>query len=212
MYTTASFLFVLILSCEQNKSTIPIFNTAEFEPEWIDIHNTNPKKLHTIGDFEFTNQNNETVTNKTYQDKIYITDFFFTTCPSICPKMTRNMHDLQEHYKDTEKVMLLSHTVAPWIDSVAQLKRYAIANDVIDSKWNMVTGDQEQLYDIARNSYFAEKEIGLQLGTDDFLHTENFILVDQNRHIRGIYNGTITNDIERLKEDVAILLKEEYTN
>lgn len=205
------YLWILFstLSCTQHENTLPYYNSAEFEPEWIDPYNRDTKKMHTIANFSFLNQNNKVITEKTFQHKIYITDFFFTTCPSICPQMTRNMHALQEHYVNNKNVMLLSHTVAPWIDSVPQLKRYAMANEVDDSKWNLVTGSQEDIYDIARNSYFAEKEIGLQLGTDDFLHTENFILVDHNRHIRGIYNGTIENDIHRLKEDIDILIKEE---
>lgn len=198
----------LVLSCTSNHSTIPYFNSADFEPVWIGEEMSAQSKLHTIADFSFVNQNNDVITHTTYQDKIYVTDFFFTTCPSICPKMTRSMSKLQDEYKEESRVMLLSHTVTPWIDSVAQLKRYAVANEVDDTKWHLVTGTQEALYNQARTSYFAEKEIGLQLSSDDFLHTENFILVDQDRHIRGIYNGTIDNDIQRLIEDINILLSE----
>lgn len=201
-------LFICSIACHNDHSSIPYFDTADFEPLWIGDEIESNTNLHKIADFSFVNQNNETVTNDTYKDKLYVTDFFFTTCPSICPMMTKNMYHLQEHFKETNEVMLLSHTVTPWVDSVAQLKRYAIANEVIDSKWNLVTGTEEDLYRIARTSYFAEKEIGLQLSSDDFLHTENFILVDGNRHIRGIYNGTIKKDIERIKEDIEVLLKE----
>lgn len=200
---------IVVVGCRERNSSIPYFNNAEFEPMWIGEDLESIKSLHTIDNFRFVNQNNKAVTNEDYDGAIYVADFFFTTCPSICPKMTRNMFALQTHFKDTEEVKLISHTVTPWIDSVAQLKRYAVANEVIDDKWNLVTGTQEELYRIARTSYFAEKEIGMQLGTDDFLHTENFILIDQSRHIRGIYNGTIDNDIERIKEDIEILLNEE---
>lgn len=200
-------VLVICISC-QDKSGIPYFNSADFEPLWVGDDIQSLRNMHTIDNFSFTNQNGEVVNNATYEGNIYVTDFFFTTCPSICPKMTRNMHVLQEYFKDEDEVMLLSHTVTPWIDSVGQLKRYAEANEVIDKKWNLVTGTEEELYNIARNSYFAEKEIGLQLTSDDFLHTENFILVDENRHIRGIYNGTIDSDIKRIKEDIETLLKE----
>jgi len=122
--------------------------------------------------------------------------------------MTANMALLQEAYKDDNRIKLISHTVTPWIDTVKQLQRYANEYDVIPEKWHLVTGDKQEIYDLARNAYFAEKEIGLQLSSDDFLHTENFILVDSQRHIRGIYNGTILNEIDRIKRDISTLLND----
>lgn len=199
-------LFVfIVVCCSNDKFTLPYFNTAEFTPEWIDAKNLSSTKMHTIGNFSFIDQSGHTITNQDFKDKIYLANFFFTTCPSICPQMTANMAKLQDIYRDDNRVKFLSHSVTPWIDTVEQLQRYAIEYRVIPDKWHLVTGDKAEIYDIARQSYFAEMEIGTQLTTDDFLHTENFILVDANKHIRGIYNGTILSEIERIRDDISVL-------
>jgi len=196
---------LLLDSCKQDKITMPYYNSAEFRPEWITHDDLKIREIHTIDTFTFRDQSNNLISNKDFDGKIYISNFFFTTCPGICPQMTANMAILQDAYKDDNRIKLISHTVTPWIDTVQQLKRYAKEYDVIPDKWHLVTGDKETIYDLARNSYFAEKEIGLQLSSDDFLHTENFILVDTKRHIRGIYNGTISSEIDRLTDDISIL-------
>lgn len=203
------FLSVLILiGCKETMTTLPFFNSAEMTPEWIDKTDSRYKDIHTIRPFTFTNQNNEVVTNETFDDHIYVTDFFFTTCPSICPKMTESMLVLQEEFKNNPEILLLSHSVTPWMDTVEQLKRYANDKGVDDSKWHLVTGEMEEIYNIARKSYFADGKIGMQISDDEFLHTENFILVDKSRRIRGIYNGTMDLDITRLIEDLDILCNE----
>ena len=153
------------------------------------------------------NQNGKTVTQDTYNDKIYIADFFFTTCQTICPIMTDHMVILQNKLKHDPDVMLLSHTVTPKIDSVAQLKKYALNKGVLDTKWNLVTGDKKEIYELARKSYFAVKSYG-DGGDYDMIHTENFILVDQKKRIRGYYDGTRKEDIELLLSDIDILKKE----
>src|SRR5690606_3061558 len=142
------------------------------------------KKYHKIADFSLTNQNGKTVTQADYENKIYVADFFFTTCQTICPIMTDHMVYIQKELKDEPDVMLLSHTVTPEIDSVAQLKKYALKKGVDDSRWNLVTGDKKQIYDLARKSYLAVKDIE---GFDpyDMIHTENFMLIDKKRQIRG---------------------------
>ena len=205
-------LFVLALiilslsSCKQDKITMPYYNSAEFTPEWISDDDLRARAIHRIDTFTFRDQSNNLISNKDFDGKIYISNFFFTTCPGICPQMTANMAILQDTYKDDDRIKLISHTVTPWIDTVEQLRRYAKEYDVIPDKWHLVTGSKEAIYDLARNSYFAEKEIGVQLSSDDFLHTENFLLVDSKRHIRGIYNGTISSEIDRLTDDISILL------
>ena len=153
------------------------------------------------------NQNGKTVTQDTYNDKIYIADFFFTTCQTICPIMTDHMVILQNKLKHDPDVMLLSHTVTPKIDSVAQLKKYALNKGVLDTKWNLVTGDKKEIYELARKSYLAVKSYG-DGGDYDMIHTENFILVDQKKRIRGYYDGTRKEDIELLLSDIDILKKE----
>lgn len=161
------------------------------------------KKYHTIADFSLTNQNGRQITQADYEDKIYIADFFFTTCPTICPIMTKNMVEIQESIKNDD-VFLLSHSVTPQIDSVAQLKKYALEKGVDDSKWNLVTGDKKQIYELARKSYLAVKTDG-DGGPFDMIHTENFILVDKEKRIRGFYDGTNSEEIEKLLSDLEIL-------
>lgn len=185
-------------------TALPYFNSPDFTPEW----DGSKGHAHTIADFNFQDQQGQWVSQETFAGKIYIADFFFTYCTGICPKMTTNMARLQERFRDNPHVMLLSHTVMPWADSIPRLADYAESQGVNHDKWKMVTGSKEELYTIARKSYFAEEEMGYVRGAEGFLHTENFILVDQNRRIRGIYNGTLGVEIDRLKADVDLLMRE----
>lgn len=189
------------------KEVLPVFQPAQVNKELVDSTIQYVKKYHTIADFSLINQNGKTVTQETYNDKIYIADFFFTTCQTICPIMTDHMVILQNKLKHDPDVMLLSHTVTPKIDSVAQLKRYALNKGVMDTKWNLVTGDKKEIYELARKSYLAVKSYG-DGGDYDMIHTENFILVDQKKRIRGYYDGTREEDIEVLLNDIDILKKE----
>ena len=189
------------------KEVLPVFQPAQVNKELVDSTIQYVKKYHTIADFSLINQNGKTVTQDTYNDKIYIADFFFTTCQTICPIMTDHMVILQNKLKHDPDVMLLSHTVTPKIDSVAQLKKYALNKGVLDTKWNLVTGDKKEIYELARKSYLAVKSYG-DGGDYDMIHTENFILVDQKKRIRGYYDGTREEDIELLLSDIDILKKE----
>lgn len=200
----SAIIISLFYNALQPKKTLPIYNPAMVNSELVDSTMRYIKKYHTIADFSLTNQNGKTITQKEYEDKIYVADFFFTTCPTICPIMTKNMAALQEHILNDDDVLLLSHSVTPQIDSVAQLKKYALEKGVIDNKWNLVTGDKKQIYELARKSYLAVKTDG-DGGTYDMIHTENFILVDKKRRIRGFYDGTKEEEIEKLLEDLSIL-------
>jgi len=195
-------------SCQESNSQLPFFNSADFKPEWIPTNSDKYNSIHKIDEFSFVDQEGRTITNQDFDGKIYVADFFFTTCPGICPQMTDNMKILQEKYKHDDKFKLISHSVTPWLDTVAQLKRYADLYEVDPSKWHLVTGPTDAIYNLARQSYFAEKEIGLQLTEDDFLHTENFLLIDPKRRIRGIYNGTVSDEIDRIEHDIKILQEE----
>jgi len=190
------------------REVLPIFQPAQVNEELVDSTIQHVKKYHTIADFSLTNQNGKTVTQDTYNNKIYIADFFFTTCQTICPIMTDHMVILQDKLKLDSDVMLLSHTVTPEIDSVAQLKKYALNKGVLDSKWNLVTGDKKEIYQLARKSYLAVKS-NSDGGEYDMIHTENFILIDQKRRIRGYYDGTLEEDIESLLNDIDILKQEQ---
>ncbi len=190
------------------KKTLKIYNPADVNPEMVDSTVQYISKYHTIADFSFINQNGKTITQKDYEGKIYVADFFFTTCGSICPIMTTNMVDIQKAILHNPKVLLLSHTVFPEIDSVPVLKKYAIDKGVIDSKWNLVTGDKKEIYKLARKSYLAVKQ-GKPSELYDMVHTENFVLIDTKRRVRGFYDGTKKEEIQRLIEDINWLSQNE---
>ena len=190
------------------KKILPIYQPAMVNYELVDSTLQHVKKFHQIAPFELTNQNGEIITQNDYQNKIYIADFFFTTCPTICPKMTENMARIQAQIIDDPQVKLLSFSVTPQIDSVAQLKRYAIEKGVNDQKWNLVTGPKKEIYTLARKSFLAVKEDG-DGGAYDMIHTENFILVDTKKRIRGFYDGTDPMAMEELMLDISVLKRED---
>lgn len=187
---------------------LPYYNDESFTPHWITPNTEEEKQFHKIPDFKLVDQLGDTLTQKSFENQVYITDFFFTTCPGICLKMTNNMTKVQEAFLDNPEVAILSHSVTPSIDSVAVLKTYAEKNGVIDSKWHLVTGDKTEIYNLGRNEYFVENDLGIPKDINDFLHTENFLLIDKNKHIRGIYNGLNRASIAQLITDVNALLEE----
>ena len=189
---------------------LPIYQPAQVNYELVDSTIQYQKKYHRIANFSLTNQNGDTITQEFYKDKIYVADFFFTTCQTICPIMTDHMYDIQKQTISDPEVLLLSHSVTPEVDSVAQLKRYAKKKLVNSSKWNLVTGNKKQIYELARKSYLAVKNAG-NGGPFDMIHTENFMLIDKKRQIRGFYDGTDSEEIERLLEDIKVL-KASYKN
>ncbi|SHL33813.1 SCO family protein [Flavobacterium saccharophilum] len=197
----------LFYSALKPQKTLPIYNPADVNPELVDSTIQYKSKYHTIADFSFVNQNGDTITQKNYEGKIYVADFFFTTCGSICPKMSTNLSEVQKAVLNNPKVLLLSHTVFPEVDSVSVLKAYAVKYGVVDSKWNLVTGDKKEIYTMARKSYLAVK-LGRPDQLYDMVHTENFVLVDQKRRVRGFYDGTNKEEIKRLIEDIDFLSQE----
>ncbi len=201
-------ILALFYNALKPQKRLPIFQPSMVNYELVDSTLQHVKKFHKIAPFKMTNQNGETITDKDYNGKIYVADFFFTTCPTICPKMTANMGELQRVFRKDSQVMLLSFSVTPKVDSVAQLKRYATEKGVEDSKWNLVTGDKKEIYTLARQSYLAVKSDG-DGGKYDMIHTENFILVDPEQRIRGFYDGTDSEALQILVDDI-LLLKKEY--
>ena len=195
-----------IYSVLKPKEILPVYQPSEVNAELVDSTLHYKKKYHTIADFSLKNQNGETITQADYNDKIYVADFFFTTCQTICPVVTGHMVEIQEALKNDSDVLLLSHTVQPEVDTVAQLKKYALVKGVDDRKWKLVTGDKKQIYDLARKSYLAAKDA--PYSPYELIHTENFVLVDTEKRIRGFYDGTLPEDIERLLHDIAVLKKE----
>lgn len=200
-------IMAIIYSILKPKKVLPIYQPSKVNAEMVDSTIQYISKYHKIADFSLLNQNGKTITQKDYKDKIYVADFFFTTCQSICPIMTDHMAKIQKAIINDDDVMLLSHSVTPDIDSVAQLKKYAIEKGVNDKKWNLVTGDKKEIYELARKSYMAVKTDGN--GDEyDMIHTENFMLIDKKRQIRGYYDGTKPEDIDRLLEDIKVLEQE----
>tara|TARA_B110000014_G_C20033595_1_gene536865 strand:+ start:67 stop:732 length:666 start_codon:yes stop_codon:yes gene_type:complete len=195
-------IFYSILKPQPN---LPIYQPADVNAKLVDTSIVHKIKYHTISDFSLINQNGDTITQNFYNDKIYVADFFFTTCQTICPIMTKNMKEIQDKLINDKEILLLSHSVTPEIDSVGQLKKYAIANKINDDKWNLVTGDKKQIYNLARKSYLAVEDS--EFGNFDMIHTENFMLIDKKRQIRGFYDGTEKNEIIRLLSDIEILKK-----
>ncbi len=211
LYLVLALLTIFACKTEQKvnkETTLPFFNSAVFTPEWISETSNNYVDIHTIPAFKFTNQEGEFITNKTYEGKIYVADFFFTTCPGICPKLAKNMGELQAIFKDDDEVMFLSHSVTPEQDSVPVLKEYGIENKVNPKKWNLVTGDKKEIYNIARQGYFADEDFVKTQDEDAFIHTENFVLIDKKGRIRGVYNGTLAVEKDRILRHIQLLKKE----
>ena len=211
LITTAMFLIFGIIAVSifysilKPKPNLPIYQPAQVNSKLVDTSVAHRIKYHTISNFNLINQNGDTITQAFYDDKIYVADFFFTTCQSICPVMTKNMKKVQDKLINDKEILLLSHSVTPEIDSVEQLKRYAISNQINDDKWNLVTGDRKQIYNLARKSYLAVEDN--PTGEYDMIHTENFMLIDKKNQIRGFYDGTLESEISRLLDDIEILKK-----
>jgi protein SCO1/2 len=203
---------IILIGCNSNvendSSELPFYNTATFTPHWLANHSDSIINFHKVPSFSLINQNGATITEKTVDGKIYVVDFFFTSCPGICPKMTANMKILQDEFLEDDAILLLSHSVTPEVDTIEKLQAYAIDKGVDAKRWHLLTGERQEIYNLGRKAYFVEESMGLEKSEDDFLHTENFVLIDKNRHIRGIYNGLNKTDIQNLIGDIAILKKE----
>ena len=220
MDTKKKILFIAICLCavsckpnhEKEKQAIrklPFYNTADFTPQWIESGSALYDSIHTIPAFAFINQDGKAITEKTVAGKIYVADFFFTSCPGICKRLTTNMALVQNAYKDDAGVLLVSHSVTPENDSIPRLKQYANSFGVVSGKWHLVTGNRDRIYNIARRAYFADEDMGEQKSNNDFLHTENLLLIDTHRRIRGVYKGTSVKDVDDLIADIQVLKREE---
>lgn len=205
-------LVISSLACQNKISkeeTLPYFNQPDWTPEWISKQDPNFNKIHQIPNFKLFNQNGQLVTQKKVDGKIYVANFFFTSCRKICLKMMDNMSLIQNAYKNDSEIHLLSHSVIPEIDSVPLLKKYANRLKIDSKSWDLLTGDKNLIYNLAKKQYFAGDSVGFYQSGNEFLHTENFILIDKQRRIRGVYNGTLLVEIDRIKKDIETLKREE---
>ena len=190
------------------KTKLPVYNPVDVNPRLVDDSVKHVSRDHRIANFQLINQNGQEITQDDFEGKIYIADFFFTRCQTICPVMAINMKDLQDHFQHDEEVKFLSHSVTPVIDSIPVLRAYADEKGAIDGKWELTTGDKRHIYELARKSYFAVLDEG-DGGAQDFIHTEQFILVDKKKQIRGFYDGTDSTEMDRIIRDIEILKLEE---
>src|SRR3990172_6572387 len=196
-------VLLMLLSCgEKNVSELPYYDTPDFSPLWLDDDETSG--IHKVGNFSITDQDGKAVSDENFSGKIYIANFFFTTCPGICPKMTGNLKKVQSAFINDDDIKLISFSVMPWVDSVSRLKEYENSFSLKNGKWYLATGKTSDIYNLARKSFFAEEEAGFNADSTEFLHTEHVLLVDKNGHLRGVYNGTLPLEIDRMIEDVEI--------
>tara|TARA_B100001250_G_scaffold220600_1_gene189252 strand:- start:272 stop:916 length:645 start_codon:yes stop_codon:yes gene_type:complete len=202
-------LVVCIVGCSSDATQIPYYNTPDFTPIFLSENQELKNTItHQISDFSFVNQNKQIITNKEIEGKVHVANFMFTSCTSICPDMTGNMKLVEEAFFNDERVTVLSYSVTPWIDTPDKLLDYVKFNDIKTNNWHFLTGSKNDIYSLARESYFAEESIGFSKDSTDFLHTEYFILVDKNKRIRGVYNGTLMLESKQVVEDIKILLEE----
>lgn len=201
-------LFTLVACQPRSKEVaLPFYNTPDFTPQWLSPSNKEYASIHTIAPFSFVNQEGQIITSKDVAGKVYVASFFFTKCGSICPKMNANLKAVADSFAGNPAVLLLSHSVTPDLDSVPRLAQYAGQNGISARNWWLLTGDQAAIYTLARRSYFADEATGYDKGTDDFLHTENAVLIDQKGRIRGVYNATLALEMEKLILHIRQLLQ-----
>ncbi len=205
-YWIISMVLAVLCSCKEKARNLPYYDTADFTPKW---EMKDATTFHAIRKFSLTDQEGKSFTEKNLDGKICVADFFFTTCPGICLKMAVSMADIQTAFLNDKDVLLVSHSVTPAKDSIPVLKKYAAAREVQYNKWKLLTGNKEEIYNLGRKFYFVEEDLGVNSDTSIFLHTENFVLIDRNRHIRGIYNSLDPNSMAALKNDIKELKKED---
>lgn len=198
-------VFFTLFSCKDNSKKLPYYNSADFTPIWELPKDT---EFHKIRNFSLIDQKGKAFTQKNIEGKICVVDFFFTTCPGICPKITNSMSIIANAFKSDENVMILSHSVTPDKDSASVLAEYGKNKHIDFKQWKLLTGKISEIYDLGRKFYFVEEDLGEDKTDDDFLHTENFVLIDKNRMIRGIYNGLDITAVNQLITDIKILEKE----
>jgi protein SCO1 len=205
-------LVLLAAGCRQaqKEPALPYYNSPGFTPIFlVSASEKNTKITHTVAPFSFVDQDGARITEGTVKGKVHVANFIFTSCGSICPKMTANMKKVSDAFEKDNAVVLLSFSVTPWIDTKEKLKQYKENNGITNINWHFLTGNKAAIYQLARQSYFAEEDIGFSKDSSEFLHTEHFILVDKSQRIRGIYNGTLALDIQNLVRDIQTLKKEE---
>lgn len=204
-------LLPFFFACRQEpkKERLPYYNKPDFTPQFINSKEASIQITHTIAPFSFEDEEGKIISNETVANKIHVANFMFTSCGSICPKMTDNLSKVSDAFAKDTNLVLLSYSVTPWIDTKEKLKQYKKARGIVNPNWHFLTGDKGRIYTLARQSYFAEEDLGFTKDSTEFLHTEHIILVDGSGRIRGIYNGTLPLEMEQLIKDIFVLKNEE---
>lgn len=208
---STALLLAIFAGCfaKEKAKQLPYYNTPDFTPDFLNSgYEISEKITHKISSFSFNDQNGKRISEKDVEEKIHVANFIFTSCGSICPVMTKHMKYLQQEFKDNPDIVMLSYSVTPWIDNVDRLKKYAVNNEITSPNWHLLTGSKAEIYTLARQSYFAEEDLGFTKDSTQFLHTEHILLVDKTKRIRGIYNGTLELEAEQLIKDIKELMKE----
>lgn len=198
-------LLSLLIPQTIHADTLPYYNSVEFTPHWIEDGSAQLEGFHSVGQFSLSNQEGEQVNQDTVSGKIFVANFFFSTCPGICPRLKSKLEKVQEAYLADPDILILSHSINPDFDTPEVLKDYAERNNVISGKWHLLTGSRDEIYALARDTYFANEDLGELQKTEEFLHSENLLLVDRNMKIRGIYNGLNASSVQNLIDDIALL-------
>ncbi|MDT0595483.1 SCO family protein [Glaciecola petra] len=199
---TVILLFLTPLNASEE---LPYYQDEAFTPNWIEPDSPELNGFHKIPAFSFTDQMGNTVTQDTFEDKIYVAGFFFSTCPGICPAVRSKLNKVQETFINDAEVKIVQHSIRPSTDSVEVLQAYSEENNIVSGKWYLLTGDKSEIYSLAKSAYFASEDLGNIQNTNDFLHTESLLLIDQNRYIRGIYNGLNAASVDYLIADIRAL-------
>ena len=205
---TAVTLWALAIPVFAMAESLPFYSSEEFAPQWIDPTSEELESFHQIPSFSLTNQDGDRITDRSFENKIYVAGFFFSTCPGICPTIQSKLSKVQEKFLGHPDVRILQHSIQPSTDTVDVLKAYADKNEINSDIWHLLTGDKEQIYNLAKSAYFASDDLGNEQNFADFLHTESLLLIDSNRHIRGIYNGLNSTSVGYLMQDMETLIAE----
>lgn len=194
-------------TAEYHSAKVPYYATPDFTPIWT-TDKAVIDTIRTVGTFRFTDQYENEITQDSVRNTVHLVNFFFTSCPGICPTMTTNIKQVYHTYQGHPAVRFLSHSVTPDIDTTPLLRAYAKKYAITGHQWHFLRGNKNEIYSIARMGYFIEEEAGYSKDSREFIHSENIILVDKHGRLRGIYNGTLRAEIPRMIEDIDELLRE----
>ena len=195
---------LLFAACASEPEELPFYAGLDLTPQWLSKASREYSKLPVVEDFNLTDQKSRAVSNHALAGKVYVANFFFSTCTNICPTMRTNLTQVQDRFSDNDQVRIISHSIVPAYDDPDVLARYGQINNVDPDFWHLVTGPKEDITELALKSYFVDLS---DITAGGYAHTENLVLIDTNGHVRGVYNGTLAFEVENLIADIAHLVE-----